>query len=1712
MNKFLIAITVTLFLGSCGGGNSSSKIPVAVAPSLSLEASDTEQLVDDSITLAWSSSNATSCSASGAWSGSKNTSGSESIVVASAGQLTYSLECSGAGGSASSSATITGYQEFLGVSVDGYIRSADIFIDENDNFEADGNELATVSADDGSFQLRYTVGNLVSLGGFDVDSGNLLDKLLLVNKLDNYNTFAAITPITTIISFMESPENIHASLGIDASLDIGRTDPVKNVGDGGIYDYLYEKGNQATILVLALQNIANNLKETQDSSQDYFKAFTEVLEASYADSESKVDVESNVFITTVLDKVVTSQALEISDDDKSNTALALSALLPLIEVKSDEAINVALFNFATSTLQTDIKTIANGTATPETLNIYATDLINYVATDQNVSSGELTPNIIATADSASTNEDVAIEISVLTNDSYTSASPISVTVGTPSDGVANFAAGVVFYTPSADFFGADSFEYTISQSDKSASAIVTVSIAPVNDAPAFNNLLSQYSVAKNQLNITTVLVVDTEGDETSISIGGVDAASFELSNDNLLSFVSAPDYLNKTSYALALTVTDGTDSTTQSITVTVTNVDDAEPVFSSSSSFSAAENQTAIGTVTATDADSSSITFTVSGSELAITSGGLLSFVSAPDYETKSSYTATVTATDGTNSTTQSITVTVTDVNESSVTVAADAASTNEDTSITFDPLTNDTIVTDGYSVSVAASSANNGAVTVNSGNTLTYTPSLNFFGTDTFTYTATVNSVSGSATVTVTVNSVNDLPIINSLNSILTPDENQTAVVTVSASDVETSSLTYSVSGTDSTLFSISSSGVLTFKTAPDYEAPADADTDNNYAITIAVGDGTDTVSQAVTVEVQNVADLVSGVAVDGYVAGATVFQDLDNDGVLDSGEPNTSTNALGSFSLTLSSVNKSAPVRIINGYDLATNEIHPSVMDISVTETGSYIITPISTLVGRLKIEDTTLTGTVPQSMIAAAMGISMADSPNDAILGFDPIAYFNGSDSTLATEARPVFAASQLLMAQGGGNYGVNKYITDQVLSTLSTTLTSASGSSITMSSASDIIAIKQDAYDAIFNGIVDTTLADNPPINNVQFKNNKAVMTDYLNGSASSQVQHSLYGIHDGTTTLVADLVGAKLDYENLKQIIDNDGTGKPLDLSFELSSLPIGSGTTSVNLRLFYGNDAVQDSGEDYLQVALTANWESDGTTLQVKLPASSNLVATFFDRSGTTLSTTVTNVSEDIITAAQSGPNRPQTLKVRLSTLFSAFPTEVSGLSSFLDGAATFTYQVEFGSFSLYDHLENSFTKIQGTFAVTSTPDIAVFADDIYVHENATTKDITFRLSQASSSNVTVDYAISGSSSASSSDYTLSAGTVTIPAGSMSTTLAIAVTNDTAVEAQEEIRLSLSNPQNAVLGRTTVSAYITDGEKILDNAAQKAILVNNIFKDSKSSINSYIKSSLDGTSVVISGTSYTYSQVLVNNSLTSDVYAYIDSIVDDYEVMAEAMISAIMTKSNAYVDSQLSGFSTYAGFAQALTQLNSGLKGLNVSQIVGTNISNDGTYPSGQSAATLLTAVEGKVNTLVTLAADTVADILGTDTNANFPNANVIIGTDGNDTITGTSGSDLIASFNGTDTVNGAAGNDKILGGSGVDTINGGDNNDHIYGYAGADILSGDADADKILGGLDNDTIRGGAGNDDLRGEAGDDTIYTGAGTDTVTGGLGNDIIIIDGL
>ena len=94
--------------------------------------------------------------------------------------------------------------------------------------------------------------------------------------------------------------------------------------------------------------------------------------------------------------------------------------------------------------------------------------------------------------------------------------------------------------------------------------------------------------------------------------------------------------------------------------------------------------------------------------------------------------------------------------------------------------------------------------------------------------------------TLTVSITNVNEAPSFTT-STASTQAENSTAVLTVSASDPESGSLTYSLgSGNDTAKFSITSAGVLTFNRAPDYEIPSDLNENNVYLVTILVSDGT--------------------------------------------------------------------------------------------------------------------------------------------------------------------------------------------------------------------------------------------------------------------------------------------------------------------------------------------------------------------------------------------------------------------------------------------------------------------------------------------------------------------------------------------------------------------------------------------------------------------------------------------------------------------------------------------------------------------------------------------------------------------------------------------------------------------------------------------------------------------------------------------------------
>ncbi len=91
--------------GAGGSASKSASVTVLIPPTLTLSASPASVLKGASSTLTWSSTNATSCTASGAWSGTQSTSGTS--TVSPTATSTYTLNCTGAGGSVSKSATVT---------------------------------------------------------------------------------------------------------------------------------------------------------------------------------------------------------------------------------------------------------------------------------------------------------------------------------------------------------------------------------------------------------------------------------------------------------------------------------------------------------------------------------------------------------------------------------------------------------------------------------------------------------------------------------------------------------------------------------------------------------------------------------------------------------------------------------------------------------------------------------------------------------------------------------------------------------------------------------------------------------------------------------------------------------------------------------------------------------------------------------------------------------------------------------------------------------------------------------------------------------------------------------------------------------------------------------------------------------------------------------------------------------------------------------------------------------------------------------------------------------------------------------------------------------------------------------------------------------------------------------------------------------------------
>ena len=228
------------------------------------------------------------------------------------------------------------------------------------------------------------------------------------------------------------------------------------------------------------------------------------------------------------------------------------------------------------------------------------------------------------------------------------------------------------------------------------------------------------------------------------------------------------------------------------------------------------------------------------------------SFIYTPTANFNGGDSFTYRANDGNNnSTITTVFINITPVNDP-LTAVDDTPTTPEDTLININVLAND-IDVDGDADVVAITVPANGSATLNPDNTVAYTPTLNFNGTDIFNYSISDGVFTDTAVVTVTVLSVNDLPVV-SLSVVTTPTLEGTPIqFNGTVVDPGRSS---SMGGGGTTLWDFGDGTTITGTLTPSHTYG-----DNGlYNVTLTFTDTQGaSASESVVVDVENVTPLVS-------------------------------------------------------------------------------------------------------------------------------------------------------------------------------------------------------------------------------------------------------------------------------------------------------------------------------------------------------------------------------------------------------------------------------------------------------------------------------------------------------------------------------------------------------------------------------------------------------------------------------------------------------------------------------------------------------------------------------------------------------------------------------------------------------------------------------------------------------------------------------------
>ena len=374
---------------------------------------------------------------------------------------------------------------------------------------------------------------------------------------------------------------------------------------------------------------------------------------------------------------------------------------------------------------------------------------------------------IATRDDETILEDVTAVFDVLSNDSDPDGDLLTVTaVSGAVNGDATLEAGGIRYTPDPNYFGIETLTYEVSDgTNPPVAGILRVEIFSFFDPPvAVGESLVLFEDEVGQTNIT-LNDSDVDGDPLTWAIpnASVEGGSLSISG-GVVTYVPPPNFNGADSFSYD--VSDGVATPSATVSITVNPVQDAPVVANDSGTIAeVAALGSALGTLVASDADGDALTFEIVGGDplgqFAVSNTAEITLDAPLDRETADRYDLLVEVSDGVDTSTATFVVTVTDTNEAPV-ARGHRFQTLEDLAVPIDLIdwVGDPEV-DPLTFAVDTPPRN--GTLVQTGSMLTYQPDPDYFGSDSFTYTATDSPgglVSNTATITIDMLEVNDAPV----------------------------------------------------------------------------------------------------------------------------------------------------------------------------------------------------------------------------------------------------------------------------------------------------------------------------------------------------------------------------------------------------------------------------------------------------------------------------------------------------------------------------------------------------------------------------------------------------------------------------------------------------------------------------------------------------------------------------------------------------------------------------------------------------------------------------------------------------------------------------------------------------------------------------------------------------------------------------------------